>query len=87
MDRKQKFETMAEPFRHMVLCWPFPNVLHKDIEEFSGGALSRSRLANILCEGDGPPTFRIFKKNATDLIDMAYWIYERTTQMNKEKKQ
>ena len=85
MTKKEKYEALPDHLKNMVICWRFPNVLHKDIADFTGGALSKSRLANLKCEGEAPPTFRIFKRNASDIVDMTYWIYKRTQQMNKKE--
>ncbi len=85
MTKKQKYESLPEHFQNMVITWKFPNVCHRDIEDFSHGALSRSRLANIMCElgeDEKPPTFKIMSKNASDIVDMAYFIFQRTEQMN-----
>lgn len=88
MTKKQKFESLPEHFQNMVITWKFPNVCHRDIEDFSHGALSRSRLANIMCEcsdDEKPETFRIMSKNASDIVDMAFWIWQRTEKMSSRR--
>jgi hypothetical protein len=85
LSKEEKLEQMPESFRSLVYAWQHPIVLHKDIIEFTAGALSRSRLANIRCDREGPPSFRIMKKSASDPVDLAWWIYERTEKMNNKK--
>ena len=85
MTKKTKFEAMTEEFQNLVCCWPYPNVCHKDIEDFSNGALSRSRLADLCSAGEGPPTFKIMRKNASDIVEMAFWLYSRSNKNSKGK--
>lgn len=84
MDRKQKYLNMPEEFKTLVECWPWTHVTFADFGDFTGNAMGSGRLRNLTNQGDGPPVFRIGKKNCVDKIDAAFWLWQHTEKLNSK---
>lgn len=78
------FNELPEVYQQMVRNWPHDHVMHTDIPKFTGNALSKGRVANLLSAGEGPETFRILNKKASDKVKFAHWLYMRTKKKGKK---
>jgi hypothetical protein len=74
---KMKNELPKE-FQEIAENWDFPHVLHRDIEKFTCGAVSRARLSFHYTRGQGPESFKICNKLASSKWKMAEWLYRHT---------
>ena len=75
---KALYDEMPFEYRRMADNWPYDHLVHNDIPEFTGRALTKGRVAGLLNKGEGPETFRILNKKASDKIKFANWMWQRT---------
>ena len=62
--------------------WPSALVSRDQVENFSGGAISAKYLANLDCQGEGPPgRFRIGRKVVYPAAALASWLEGRATRI------
>ena len=76
---------LSEQFQKLVKWWGHPWVAHKDIEQFTGGQLTRGSLRTLCWKGIGPPSFYIGAKRVSDVVDMAEWLEGRSFRNTKNK--
>lgn len=70
-DIEKVFETLAEK-------WPSTVISRDQIFEFTGGAISRGRMANLDSLGDGPERIRIGRKIVYPVGPLIKWLIART---------
>ena len=80
-------EKVSEEFKALAEAWEYPIVLHRDIERFTAGAMSRARLSSHYQAGRGPKSFRIGNKLASNKEEMARWLESYTKSLPSNQKQ
>lgn len=64
---------------HLAEKWPSSIVAREKIAEFTGGALSSGRIANLDSAGDGPPErIKIGRKTAYPISSLIPWLEKRS---------
>ncbi len=64
---------------HLAKHWPSTIVAREKIREFTGGAISPGRIANLDAIGEGPPgRMKIGRKIAYPVDDLIHWLEQRT---------
>jgi hypothetical protein len=62
--------------------WPSGWVSREKVSEFTGGALSSGRLANLDSIGEGPPgRMKVGRKIVYPVDDLVAWLEERTKRL------
>ncbi len=71
---------MRDVFDVMADKWPSAIVSRGNIEEFSGGTITRGTMANIDSDPktDGPPRIRYGRKIAYPVIPLVNWMRKRS---------
>lgn len=64
---------------HLAEKWPSGWVSREKISDFTGGALSSGRLANLDSVGQGPPgRMKVGRKIVYPVDELVSWLEERT---------
>ena len=64
--------------------WPSPFVARQEIKQFSGGIISEKYLANLDCQGAGPPgRIRCGRKVAYPVNQLVEWLERRTVSLDE----
>jgi len=59
--------------------WPSPFIARQEVRNFSGGILSDKYLANLDCQGLGPPgRIKIGRKVAYPVDSLIHWLESRS---------
>ena len=62
--------------------WPSTFVSRSEIGRMTGGILSSSYLANLDCQGLGPPgRIKIGRKVAYPVAELVHWLETRSTKL------
>jgi len=64
-------------FNELAKKWPAPIVARTEVGRFSGGLLNSRTLANMDCQGTGPPYKKMGKKVFYATEDLVTWMTER----------
>lgn len=70
-------------FQELGDKWPSTVVARDQIHLFTGGAMTQGRIANLDCQGEGPPRFRFGRKVCYRVPDLLAWLEERATPIVK----
>jgi len=69
-----------EALSKMADKWPSTIVSRSSISDFTGGAISPNKLANLDCLGKGPKnSFRIGRNIVYPISDLITWLEERSS--------
>lgn len=64
---------------HLAERWPSSVVAREKIQEFTGGAISPGRIANLDSVGQGPPgRIRMGRKICYPVNELVEWLERRT---------
>ncbi len=64
-------------FKSLTEKWPSAFVAREKIAEFTGGAITPGRMANLDCQGVGPERIRIGRKICYPVTSLVRWLEER----------
>ncbi len=73
------FESMAEKWKSGI-------VSRDQIFVFTGGAVSKGRMANLDCLGEGPERFRMGRKIVYPVKPLVKWLIARSVSVEKRVK-
>jgi hypothetical protein len=74
---------ISNDFKAMAEDWKYRHVLHRDVKDFTSGAISRVRLSQLYSEGNGPRTFKIGNKLASDKYEFVEWLENYTKNLKR----
>ena len=70
--------------RSLADRWPSPFVARQEIKTFSGGIISEKYIANLDCQGAGPPgRIRCGRKVAYPVNELIEWLEGRSVSLDK----
>ena len=64
-------------FKEFAKNWKSPVVARSQVKEFSGGLLHPRTLANLDCQGKGPPSIQFGRKIGYPVDALVKWMQER----------
>lgn len=71
-------------FGQLVVKWPSAWVARKEVARFTGGVISGKTLANLASKGElVPDAIRVGNKVAYDVVELADWLRQRLTKVEK----
>lgn len=71
---------MERIFKEMVERWPSPVVARREVDRFTGGAISSKSMANLDSSREGcPGRFRIGRMVVYPAAELANWLQARST--------
>lgn len=79
------FMTKHADLSNLRKSWPSPFVARQEIKNFSGGIMSEKYVANLDCQGLGPPgRIKVGRKVAYPIEDLIKWLESRSSTENAE---
>ena len=78
-------EKVKQAFFALGEKWPSTFVSRDKISEFTGGAISQGRMANLDYLGDGPNRFRLGRKVCYPVDDLIKWLCDRVDNITPKK--
>lgn len=72
-------------FNELASKWKSAIVSRDSISEFTGGAISSGRMANLDCLGEGPERIRIGRKICYPVKTLVLWLSARAVAVPSKK--
>ncbi len=74
---KQTNQSIQKVFDDLAAKWPSTVVSRDQITAFTGGAISKGRMANLDCLGEGPERIRMGRKVVYPIQPLVKWLMAR----------
>lgn len=74
---KHQTPSIQKVFDDLAEKWPSTVVSRDQISAFTGGAISKGRMANLDCLGEGPERIRMGRKIVYPLGPLVKWLMSR----------
>jgi hypothetical protein len=69
---------IQKTFDELIAMWPSSFVSRDQVPEFTGGAISNGRMANLDSLGEGPERFRLGRKIVYPVKPFIEWLIARS---------